>query len=1058
MNQREKALCVAISNALAFGVLMLAAPAMAQERKFDIPAAEATSAIPEYARQANIQIIAPGERLVGVRTVAVKGNMDRQVALQKLLAGTGLKVSSDNGRVVALAEAEKKSAPSAPDQAEESVAPTPEPTGRVDDGAKTLDAVQVTGSRIMRTVDAETAQPMQVISRQDIEQSGMKSVGDLLQSTPSAGAPAASRSRVQSDSEEAGGTYIDLRNVGAQRTLILVNGQRMGTTTGGYADVSQIPSAIVDHIEILKDGASSIYGSDAIAGVINIITRKGLDGGSASVYKGRYSEGDGDQISADLSWGFKADKGWFSGTLQYTDEDPVWASDRPYSAYPNTVLHPTVGLSAINQYGTLIDPVLGSLTVNRGADPRLISNYHRTTVADFSNVSEQQTLKTGMERKAVFLDAGYDLTDRLLLKGSALYSVRDTFRNIPGYPYRSSTWGALNAPLSIDSYYNPVGNQSGYVSPHAVNYQRRTWEVPRSGNNKVTTMRLSALLEGNFDMGERTWYWDAGYLFNRLRTDKTGTGDLNLRNVQLASGASYLNGATGRVECGTAANPIAYGSGSGQCIPWNPLASYGSGQSGTLDDPLLREFLVPDNLDRGETKTRSFTANLTGTLWELPAGDLSAAVGIESRTESGTFTPSLQKQRGETTNTRKAPTQGDYRANEIYAEFNVPLLTDKPFARTLTLNVASRYSDYDVFGGTSNSKAGIEWRPMDDLLVRANWGQGFRAPTINDLFGGEQDFFPVYTDPCDSRYGVARASASCLAAVPVGYRQVASGGVPSGGPNVQSNLPFISGSNPNTQPETSETTTLGIVYSPSQWEGFGVTLDWWRIDIKNAIVQNTPTEILNDCYVRSIASACGAFTRDAASGEVTSLNYAFINAGWLKTAGYDLGLSYRLPETSLGQFRVDWNSSYTVYRNIKANDLAATPVNHTTGFGANFRLRSNLNFDWSKQRLGLSWRVRYFSGIKEPCSFDLTGGPECDKPDFVSPYTGKQPLRTVGSTVFNDVQFRVNAPWNGVFTLGANNVFGREGPTLYSRPSSDFSYYGGFDFGRFVYAQYQQKF
>ncbi len=1059
MNHRKSALFNAIAFALVSAASLPAFDAAAQEVDFDIPAEAVTASLPEYARQANVQVVAPAAGLEGVRTAELKGRQDARVALQALLAGTGLKVVRDDGAVITLGRdtpgADDGAAPAMQDDPPEPSRPGPAADAG---GARTLDAVQVTGSRIMRAVDTESVQPIQTITREDVDRSGLRSVGDLLQSSPTAGAPAARRTRVQSDSEEAGGTYIDLRNIGAQRTLILVNGQRLGTTTGGYADVSLIPSATIDRIEILKDGASAIYGSDAIAGVINIITRRGFDGGMASGYFGQYSEGDGQHASFDLSWGMKRDRGWLSGTLQYTDEKPIWAVDRPYSAFPNSVLHPTVGLSAVNQNGTLVDPVLGSMTVNAGADPRNIANYHRTTVADYSNEREQQTLKTGMERKSVFLDAGFDVSDRLLLRGSALYSIRDTFRNIPGYPYRSSVWHAMNAPLSIDSYYNPLGNQSGVADPREVHYQRRTWEVPRSGNNKVATTRASVALEGNFDWGDRILYWDAGYLFNRLRTDKTGTGDMNLRNLQLASGPSYFNPATGRAECGSAAAPIAYGSGAGQCVPWNPLAPYGSGLPGTLDDPVLRAFLVPDNLDRGETETRSLTANLTGGLFELPAGEFSFAAGVESRSESGTFTPSLQKQRGETTTTRKLPTRGDYRANEVYVELNVPLLQDKPFARTLALNVAGRYSDYDVFGSTTNSKAGLEWRPSDELMLRATWGEGFRAPTIADLFGGEQDFFPVYTDPCDSRYGVARTSPGCLADVPPGYRQIAAGGVPSGGPNVQPNLPFISGSNPDTQPETSETTTVGFVYSPSWADGLGITLDWWKIDIQNAIVQNTPTEILNDCYVRGIAGACSAFTRDPASGEITTLNYAITNAGWLKTAGYDLGVRYRLPALALGQLKLEWNTSYVSYRNIKANDLAETPVNHTTSFGANFRTRSNLNLDWSKGAVGATWRVRYFSGIKEPCSFDLTGGPECDQPNFVSPYTGRQPLRTVGSTVFNDFQFRVDLPWNATALLGANNVLGKVGPTLYSRPSSDFTYYGGFDFGRFVYMQYQQKF
>ncbi len=1062
MNYRKRPLSNAISSVLIAGALLVSFDAAAQQKEFHIPADSAAKTLPEYARQAGVQIVAPAKELKDIRTPAISGMQDARAALQTLLRGTGLKVIRDDGAVITLVRDDNSSKGGGPAPAtvgEASGQGTPVATAAPEaEKNSTLGSVQVTGSRIMSKVDTETAQPIETISREDIDRSGLRSVGDLLQASPAAGAPAASRTRVQSDSEEAGGTYVDLRNVGAQRTLILVNGQRLGTTTGGYADVSLIPSATVQRVEILKDGASAVYGSDAIAGVVNIITRRGFNGGSANVYWGRYSEGDGRTRSVDLSYGLKRARGWLSGTLQYTDEDPVWASDRPYSAYPSGSLHPTTGLSAINQRGTLIDPALGQMTVNPGADPRNIANFHRTVVSDYSNVTEQQTLKTGMKRKSAFIDGGFEVSDRLTLRGSALYSVRDTFRNIPGYPYRSNVWGALNAPLSIDSYYNPVGNQSGVASPRALNYQRRTWEVPRSGNNKVTTMRANVLLEGNFDWRGRTLFWDAGYLYNRLRTDKTGTGDLNLRNVQLASGPSYYNPATKRAECGTAAAPIAYGSGAGQCVPWNPLAPYGGGYPGTLADPVLRAFLVPDNLDTGVTETRSLTANLTGTLFTFDTGDLAFAAGFESRREHGTFTPSLQKQRGETTNTRKLPTEGGYRANEAYLELKIPLLKDKPFARVLSMDVATRYSKYDVFGSTTNSKIGIEWRPSSEVMVRANWGEGFRAPTINDLFGGAQDFFPVYTDPCDSRFGVARSSPACLAAVPAGYRQVASGGVPASSPNVQSNLAFISGSNPDTQPETSTTTTLGIVYSPKWVRGLGVTLDWWKINIEHAIVQNTPTDILNDCYVRNIGTACKAFTRDAATGEITTLNYAFTNAGWLKTAGYDLGVNYRLPTMAIGDIKFEWNSSYTKYRNIKANDLAATPINHTTSFGPNFRLRSNFTTDWSKGVFGVMWRVRYFSAIKEPCAFDLAGGPECNQPNFISTYTGRQPLRRVGPTVFNDMQMRVKLPWNGMLMVGANNVLDKVGPTLYSRPNSDFSYYGGFDLGRMVYAQYQQKF
>lgn len=195
----------------------------------------------------------------------------------------------------------------------------------------TLDRIEVTGSRI-RQVDVETAAPVLVISREDIQKQGFNSVADILQNITSAGSPAVSRTAPLAAGEAVGGAYIDLRNLGPNRTLVLVNGKRLGITTSGLQDISQIPAAMIERIEVLKDGASTLYGSDAIAGVINLITRRNLDGMQASVYGGQYSQGDGQRTVVDLVAGFGTDRGSVTVGAEYTEEDPVWAIDRWFSA------------------------------------------------------------------------------------------------------------------------------------------------------------------------------------------------------------------------------------------------------------------------------------------------------------------------------------------------------------------------------------------------------------------------------------------------------------------------------------------------------------------------------------------------------------------------------------------------------------------------------------------------------------------------------------------------------------------------------------------------------
>ena len=591
-----------------------------------------------------------------------------------------------------------------------------------------------------------------------------------------------------------------------------------------------------------------------------------------------------------------------------------------------------------------------------------------------------------------------------------------------------------------------------------MHYIRRTWEVPRVTENKSTTQRIGAKLEGRFDMRDLPWSFDTGFYQNTYRSEKDGTGNLLIPAVQKATGASWFNPATNRVECGSAANPIDYGSnyGAGQCIPWNPLAPHGSGVDGSLADPALQSYLMPVGHDVGETETTSTFLNAAGVLAELPAGDLGLAVGYEHRRERGWFSPDALRQTGLSTDLGSGNSGGEYHLDEMYFEANVPLLADKPFAQALSLNLASRYSNYSNFGSTINSKVGFEWRPITDVLVRGTWGEGFRAPTIDDLYGPNNQSFVFYTDPCDSRFGSARDSAACAAAVPPGYEQIAQGGVPATGPNAQSNQPFLSGSNPNLQPEQSRNMTVGMVFSPSQVEGLNVSLDWWKVRVDDAIMADTATAILNDCYVRNVASSCARFTRDPLTGEVTSLTYTVDNVAYFETAGYDLGVTYRFPTQSWGTVGFAWDATYVDYYEAKSSTDASVASQYT-GWAGYFRLRSNLSADWSLGNYGFRWTARYYSAMHEDC--DPTSR-FCSDPNFAAPYTNGaiSPRHRVGSNTFNDVQFRYSTPWQSTVSVGVNNVFDKVGPTMYTQPNSSFNYYGGFDIGRFLYVQYQQKF
>ncbi|MGV8961651.1 MAG: TonB-dependent receptor [Stenotrophomonas sp.] len=937
-------------------------------------------------------------------------------------------------------------------QAQESASPT------------NLDRIEVTGSRI-RKVDTETAQPVLSISRAQIEKQGFKSVADILQNISAAGSPAISRTSPLSSGEAVGGYYIDLRNLGANRTLILVNGRRLGITNDGLQDVSSIPTSMVERIEVLKDGASTLYGSDAIAGVVNIITRKNFDGAEANAYVGQWGKGGGDRQTFDFVMGFQGDRGALTAGVEYSKEDPVWAKDLWFgqSRYPTgekTEPRPG-GLSPVTQFGQFSYNRV-NYTLRRdvpGLDPREFSSYRPVNKGtDASNPQLQSTLLSGVERKSAFINGRYDINDNVAFTSEVLYSDRESFAQNGGYPFQSGAFDLTADGMAADSYFNPVGQD--------ISYTRRGWEVPRQVKNSVTTYRFNGAFEGSFEIADKFWDWDAGYLYNQNKGVQVSTGNLNTQAVAAATGPSFLN-ADGVVQCGTAASPIPLGFGGGQCTPWNPLVPFGYGGSNTAADENVRKFLYLPGQAISETETTSYYANLSGTLATLPAGDMGIAVGYEHRKESGTFSPDGLAQTGISTDLAGGPTGGGYSLDEFYAELQIPILADLPGARELSVNLATRYSDYNTFGDTLNSKFGFKWKPIDSLLVRGTWSEGFRAPTVADLYGGSSQTFSYYTDACDTLYGDAAGNARCAADVPAGFRQLAS--TPSGvadGKESQSDRPFYVGSNPLLTPETSTSKTLGVVWSPTFAQGLNIALDWWTIKIENTIIGDTETNVLADCYLRGIESRCNVgqdptrsrFNRDA-DGVITDFVTTPINAGYQETEGFDLDIAYSF-ETQYGRFGANWLNSYVVKNELKTDNSPDSVPQQQNGFasnsGASFRLRSNLNLTWELGDFGVTWGARYYSSLKEACYFD----DRCTLPDFAAPDTQGQisEQNKLGSNTFHDLQVRWNAPWNATIAIGANNVFDHYAAPAYSRPASGYSYYGGFDIGRLVYMQYKQKF
>jgi len=936
--------------------------------------------------------------------------------------------------------------------------------------ATTLDRVQVTGSRIKRT-ELETSQPVFSLSRADIQAQGLTSVGDVIQNLSANGSTLNSTFNNGGNGE----TRVSLRNLGSNRTLVLVNGQRWvgGTGLGGAVDLNTIPTAAVERIEVLKDGASAIYGSDAIAGVVNVILRSDFDGAEANAYLGMFDKGDGFKQSYDFTIGSTGERFSAMFGAGYVKEEPVMAGDREISAVPtfNTGLFfgsstTPNGRFALCRAPGVIDPVSGACSVGQTRpngtagqftynDGQRGLNWRNRTGTDVYNYAPDNYLITPQERKSIFGRASVNITDDTRFVATTTYNNRRSEQALAAMPIVLGTGPgagvqARTVNISASNLYNPFGAPVSRV-------QRRAIETGgRSFNQNVDTFAFSGAFDGSFDVGDRLFSWDAGMVYGRNDQNDTTQGLFNLLALKNSLGPS-MRDANGVPVCvSTPGNLATIVPG---CVPLNLL-----GAVGTITPEMLAysSFIAHDE---SGYKMKQYFANMSGELFELPGGMLAFAAGVERRSENGFSQPDALIASGNTTGNATTPTGGGFSVQEAYVELAIPLLRDVAFAKELEFSLASRYSDYSTFGDTVNSKFGFKWRPIEDVLVRGNYAQGFRAPSIAELFTGVADSFPQVADPCNDAVFpqlTAAAQARCLA------EGVSAGGYDQGNPQIRTDTGGFAGLGA----EESTNKTLGLVWSPGFIEGFDVSLDWWNIQIDQGISSPSAQFILDECIKvnnplfcqdPNIATGQVGYTRFP-GGTINSLLSVPQNRSLIDVEGYDLTVNYRLPETAWGKFSFTWDSTYMA--NYEFDQDGDNLVGEYSDRSNNWRIRSNLLTRWEMGDVGATWASRFYSKQDEDCSTiayygfgDLCSDQfrQIDDPDTLIADLKDAPQNRIGGTTYHDVSVYWKAPWNAKITLGVNNVFDKQPPLAYSTFANTFDPQYEIP-GQLVYLQYNQKF
>jgi len=860
--------------------------------------------------------------------------------------------------------------------------------------------VTVTGSRIRR-IDAEGAAPVQTVTREQIQFSGVSAVGDLLQQLPSISG-AATNTQVNNGGGD-GASTVSLRGLGDERTLVLLDGRRLGPKF----DVNSIPLNLIDRVDILKQGAGATYGSDAVGGVVNIITRKDITGFNASYQFGQSSRKDARAKDVQLTFGTATDKSHVVIGLDYNKQGAVSSGNRKFSKHalywyadgstvqlgssstpqgnitlPGSTVLPN-GQTADAYYGTTKKSVV--LTRKTGAAGTSLDDFRLyNSATDAYDYQPENLASTPQERSSIFLNGAHTVNDQLELYTSALHNETTS-----GFQIATLPMNAVNDGFATSTD-NPFGISFGATSAGgAAGTALKTRPVDLGTRHSKSDTTLNQLtVGGRGTIPNTTWDWDLAYTFQGNKATKTVDGYIQtaLLNNALKTNAFNIFNVTSDTATGQAS-----------------LASLSQYTSGYTD------FF--------ETNERIVDLTLSGDVIDWKPGTIKAALGatyhksrlddtvdqITNYTASSNYSAC-----GLAAETCSGNSAGGETVKEIYGELFIPLLSKQPFAQSLNLTLGSRFSRYESFGGTTNSSAKLEFRPVTDVMLRGTWSQVFRAPTIKDRFGAQQGTFPSFTDPCQTATGQEPGYAQACANIPAnsGYKQA------------DSQILAYLGGNQDLKPEKGKVFTLGAVYDSSLVKGLSVSLDYWHYRLNGAISDAVPLAVVNNCLNSPTASYCDRIHRQV-SGQVLYVDASRINAGFIETNGIDLSMKYLLPAMSFGRFQVGLDATRTSSFKYDLGDgvvsQAAGTLDNTYG---NFsRWRASTQVNWKYQDVGVQWSSRYISGAYVGASAAVVG---------------TAPLLHEASVIYHDLAATYDLKKTGTkFMVGARNVFDKQPPLAY---------------------------
>ena len=895
-----------------------------------------------------------------------------------------------------------------------------------DASAEELEEITVTGSRI-RKQDFTSNAPVATVGFEQIELTGTVNTESLLNTLPQA-VPGLDRT---SNNPGNGTATVNLRGLGSNRTLVLINGTRVvPTSSGGSVDINSIPNALIENIEVLTGGASAVYGSDAVAGVVNFILKDDFEGVAINAGFEQTFEGDAGIYSTDITLGANMADGRGNVTLNfaYTDRDDLFQGDRDFSFFaqfddvdangnpilinggssgiPSTsIFSGAFDVFSPDSFGVTFDQN-GQIRPFEAADP--VNN-------DFYNYAPVNYIQLPQQRYQATALGHFDLSDRVTAYGRTHFTSSKVPQQLAPTPIFQTTTFTLDgnpfltasSQAELQVLGDGVDSDGDGIDDTATAFvRRRLLEVgPRISDSSFTSFQILGGLRG--DISE-SWSWDGYVQVGNVAGSETQEGNVDRLRFDQAL-LLDLSDPTGN----TCANPASSGSTSA-CAPINIFGEGNISQAGA-------DYINTRVSSAFDYEQTIFGLNFTGDFgdFELPGGEIGAAVGFEHIEDDFDFRPSQALASGNIAGFNGAPPiSGGFDVNSFYAEFYLPFLQGAAGAELLDMELAYRSSDYTTAGTVESYKASMSWAPVDAFRIRGGYNRAVRAPSIGELFAPQGENFPGAVDPCAAEGNPDAATAAVCAAT----------GVPAnviGTPAI--NLPAgqvraITGGNPDLEEETADTYTIGFVFQPDFVDGLSLSIDYFDIVIDGYVAEfgGGAANVLDVCYNDTEVGGAGSPFCDViqrrSDGTIEFVSLTSANVAEQTLKGFDLLGSYDL-DLMGGDMRINYVGTYTTESNF-----TAFPGADTDDCAGKFGLAiCGEPLPTYKHRATANWSRDEWSGM---LSWRFVG--EVDDDDPAADYF----VETIDSQSYFDAAATYSFSDNYKVTLGIDNLLDESPPIL----------------------------